>query len=173
MFRDGGDVRPMAANEQHYLPHGKRASLDVRLPASRGIAKVDERELRPPEAFLNQPCAGIAGCPAMASRHTLEAISALGRQTHADDDGTRRAHRISMPYIVIVVTIVARILFFLDRGAAAIFNSGKPGHGHIKLNLQLPLLPVKHRLSQASDLPLWSLSIPESVRSRRRASIHG
>ena len=51
--RDGGDIFFfIAANKEQHLPYCKRASLDVSLPTSRGVPKVDESEFRASEAFL-------------------------------------------------------------------------------------------------------------------------
>src|SRR5712664_3025666 len=101
-----GHIALIALNQEHYLPHGKRAPLDIGLSARSGIAKVDEREFRSPEALLNQPSTCIAGRPPVPIGHSLEAVSALRWQAHADDDGTSLSHEIS-PYNVSIVSIVA------------------------------------------------------------------
>src|SRR5580704_13113222 len=92
MLAHGGDVSLIALNEEQNLPHSERTPLDVGLSAHRRIAEVDKRKFRPSQAFFHQPSACIASCPSMAIGHSLETLSTLCRQTHADDDGTSRSH---------------------------------------------------------------------------------
>src|SRR5271157_4908871 len=54
IFGHGGGVSLIGAEEQHELPHGEGAGPDACLAASRGIAKVDESELRAAQALPGQ-----------------------------------------------------------------------------------------------------------------------
>src|ERR1700733_9785498 len=69
------------------------------------MAKVNEGELRPSQALLDQPRARIARSPAMPVRHAPQTFFALRRQAHTNDGGTGCWH--DPPYVVTLVRIVA------------------------------------------------------------------
>src|ERR1700751_3925877 len=103
----GGDVTFVSTNELHHFPYRKRAALDVGLSACCGVAEINECEFQPSEAFLDQPGAGIARRPPVASRHALQSGAALGGQPHADDYRSGCSHEDPPASIVTLVTIVA------------------------------------------------------------------
>src|SRR5215469_4928660 len=52
MLGNCGHILFISTEEQHHFPYCERAALDVCLSADGRVAKINERELRPPETFF-------------------------------------------------------------------------------------------------------------------------